>query len=80
MDDTDFVLRYFAVIIIQSGVHTARLPTDDGVLAGFRENKVAKPTAAVNVISVDVSGAEVGEVTELSGEDLLGLDRQVVVG
>ena len=35
VDDADFVLRHFAVILIQSGVHTARLPADDGVFAGF---------------------------------------------
>ena len=80
MDNTDFVLGYFAIILIQSGVHCARLPTDDRVLAGFREDKVTKPTAAVNVISVDVSGAEVGEVTELRGENFLGLQGHVIVG
>ena len=71
MDNTDFVLSYFAIILIQSGVHTARLPTDDGVLARFRENKVTKPTTAVNIISVNVSGAEVGEMTEFGGENFL---------
>ena len=80
MDDTDFVLSYFAVIVIQSGVHTARLPTDDGVFAGFGENKVTKPTTAVNIVSVNVSGAEVGEMTELRGENFLCFQSHVIVG
>ena len=80
MDNTDFVLGHFAIILIQPGVHAAGLPTDDGVFARFREDKVTKPTAAVNVISVDVSGAEVGEMTELRGENFLCFQSHVIVG
>ena len=71
VDDADFVLGHFAVILIQSGVHTAGLPADDGVFARFGENKVTKPTTAVNIISVNVSGAEVREMAEFSRENFL---------
>ena len=71
VDNTDFVLSYFAIILIQSGVHTARFPTDDGVLARFWQNKITKPAAAVNIIPVNVSGAEVREMAEFSRENFL---------
>ena len=80
VDDADFVLSHFAVILIQSGVHAAGLPADDGVFARFGEDKVTKPSTAVNVISVNVSGAEVGEMTKLRGENFLRLQCHVVVG
>ena len=68
-----------------AGLHVGQLlvqrtgfPTHDGVLAGLGEDKLAEPAAAVDVVSVYVSGGEVGEVAELGLKRLLGLEAMFV--
>ena len=83
VDDSHFVLCKFnnsITIVVSQVVKNSGLPADDCVLTTLGENKVTEPLAAVHVVTMNVSGAEVGKMTQFCGENFLGLQSHMTVG
>lgn len=88
VDDGHFVLRELEAVWLRLKtlrlclilIHEARFPADDCVFTGLREDKISKPFAAINIVPMNVSCAEVRKVTELCWKHFFGFEGNVGVG
>ena len=67
-------------ILRGTAVQEPRLPTHNGILTRFGQHELSKPFAAVNIVSVNVSCAEVRKMTKESREYFLGLECDMGIG
>ena len=72
-------LRFQTLCFCLILVHEAGFPADDCVFTGLGEDKISKPLAAINIVPMDVSCAEVRKVTELGWKHFFGFEGNVSV-